>query len=167
MDALHSVGESLLRKDGPDKVHGRTRYTDDVRLPGMLYAAMLTSPHAHANILAIDTSQAKVAPGVRAVLTGPDVPIRLGLYLGDKFPIARDRVRYAGEVVAAVVADSEKAAQTAVKSIHVTYEPLPPVRSPQEALQPDAPILHEAMAEYAHIDAILPEPGSNVANRGT
>ena len=124
------VGSSYPRKDGPDKVHGRTKYTDDLRLPGMLYAARLTSPHAHAKILSIGTSEARSAQGVRAVVTGKDYPIRLGLYLGDKFPIACDRVRYAGEVVTAVVADSEKAAQAALKLIRVQYELLPPVRSP-------------------------------------
>ena len=98
-DVQH-IGVSYPRKDGLDKVHGRARFTDDFHIPGMLYAAMLTSPHAHAKIVSIDTSQAKNAPGVRAIVTGQDYPIRLGLYLGDRFPIARNRVRYHGEVVA-------------------------------------------------------------------
>lgn len=159
------IGTSLPRKDGLDKVHGRVRYTDDEHPPGMLYAAMLTSPHAHAKIISIDCSEARHAPGVRAVVTGEDYAIRLGLYLGDKFPIARGRVRYHAEVVAAVVADSEAEALAAIRLIQVQYEPLPLVRTPKEALREDAPILHEEMADYAHIDAILPEPGSNVANR--
>lgn len=114
MNNYRVIGKSLPRKDGLDKVYGRARYTDDYRVPGMLYAAMLTSPFAHAKILSLDTSQAQNAPGVRAVVTGQDYPVRLGLYLGDKFPIARDRVRYHGEVVVAVVADTEKEAQAAV-----------------------------------------------------
>lgn len=165
MNDDHVIGTSRLRHDGPDKVHGKVRYTGDYHIPGMLSAALLTSPHAHARIRAIKTAQAQNAPGVRAVVTGQEYPIRLGLYLGDKYPLARDKVRYMGEVVAAVVADSEREARAAVYMIEVDYEPLALVRSPQEALQPEAPILHENMAEYAHIDAILPEPGSNVANR--
>jgi CO/xanthine dehydrogenase Mo-binding subunit len=82
MKDFRVIGTSYPRKDGPAKVHGRARYTDDYRVPGMLYAAMVTSPHAHAKILSLDTSQAERAPGVRVVVTGQDYPIRLGLYLG-------------------------------------------------------------------------------------
>ena len=75
MNNYRVIGKSLPRQDGLDKAHGRVRYTDDFRVPGMLYAAILTSPQAHANILSIDTAQAKNAPGVRAVVTGHDYPI--------------------------------------------------------------------------------------------
>src|SRR5664280_1946297 len=100
------VGLSLPRKDGMDKVHGRTRFTDDLHPPGLLHAALLISPHAHAAIASIDTSEAARAPGVRAAVTGADFPIQLGLYVGDKTPLAHGKVRHFGEPVAAVIADT-------------------------------------------------------------
>jgi len=161
----HAIGKSFARRDGPDKVHGRTRYTDDTSVRGMLYAVLLTSTHAHAKIVSIDTAEAEKVPGVRGVFTGKDFPFRVGLYLGDKPPLARDTVRYFGEPVAAVVAYSERAAAAACGKIKVSYEELPVVNSPREALARDAPIIHPEMDSYVHIPAILPEPGSNVGNR--
>jgi CO/xanthine dehydrogenase Mo-binding subunit len=165
MSVPSAVGLSLPRKDGMDKVHGRTRFTDDLHPPGLLHAALLTSPHSHAAIVSIDTSQAARAPGVRAVVTGADVPIQLGLYLGDKTPLACGKVRHFGEPVAAVIADTPHQAEAAATLIEVAFTPLPVVHNVQEALRPGAPLIHENMASYAHIPAILPEPGSNVANR--
>lgn len=159
------IGRSLRRKDGPDKVHGRVRYTDDIRVPGMLYSALLTSTVAHAEIVSIDTSAAAAFPGVHGVYTGADFPFRVGLYLGDKPPLAQHRVRYFGEPVAAVVADTERAALEAVRLVETRYRELPVVRSPREALAPDAPLIHPEMEQYVHIPAILPEPGSNVSHR--
>ena len=165
MSVLSVVGSSLPRKDGMDKVHGRTRFTDDFHPPGLLHAALLTSSHSHAAIASIDTSAAARAPGVRAVVTGADVPVQLGLYLGDKTPLACGKVRHFGEPVAAVVADTPHQAEAAASLIKVTYTPLPVVHGVREALAPGAPLIHEKMGAYAHIPAILPEPGSNVANR--
>jgi CO/xanthine dehydrogenase Mo-binding subunit len=158
------IGTNYPRKDGPDKVHGRTRFTDDYVIPGMLFTALVTSPHAHANIVSIELTDAASRPGVRGVFTGADFPCRVGLYLGDKPPLAIDKVRYFGEPVAAVVADDERTAQAAARLVKVTYEELPVIRSPREGLDPDAPVLHPDMAEYARIPAILPEPGTNVAH---
>jgi len=165
MRILTTVGHSIPRTDAQDKVSGTLRFTGDYHIPGLLHTAFVTSVHAHARIIRIDRQRALQAPGVRAVVTGEDVPIRLGLYLGDKYPLARDVVRHFGEPVAAVVADREDQALYAAQLIQVTYEELPAVRSPQEALQRGAPILHPAMDQYRHISAILPEPGTNVANR--
>lgn len=159
------IGRSVLRKDAPDKVHGRVHYTDDLRLPGMLYASLLTSTVAHANITQIDIDAALELQGVQGVFTGKDFPLLVGLYLGDKPALARNKVRYYGEPVAAVVADDERTALEAVRLISVHYEELPLIRSPREALQQDAPLIHPDMADYVHIPAILPEPGSNVGHR--
>ncbi|MDP8235374.1 MAG: xanthine dehydrogenase family protein molybdopterin-binding subunit [Candidatus Erginobacter occultus] len=159
------IGKSYTRKDGAEKVHGRIRYTDDLQLAGTLHAALLTSPHAHAEIVSIDTSPAASAPGVRGVATGDDFPYLLGIYLGDKPPLARGRVRQFGEPVAAVIADTPEQAEAALSLIRVEYRPLPAVLSVREALAPGAPLIHEEMDKYARIPAILPEPGSNVANR--
>jgi CO/xanthine dehydrogenase Mo-binding subunit len=159
------IGAPLLRKDGPDKVRGRLRYLGDQLSVQTLHAALKTSPHAHAKIIRIDSAVALKSPGVRAVLTGADVPGNIGIYLGDKPPLARGKVRHYGEPVAAVVADSEAEAKSALPLIKVEYEELPVVTSPSEALAEGAPILHEEMASYSHIPAIFPEPGSNIANR--
>ena len=159
-----SLGVSLERKDAPDKTTGRTRYTGDFTLPGMLYAAVVPSRTAHGRIIEIEDAQARSMPGVRGVFTGRDFPQRVGLYLGDKPALAVDRVRYFGEPVVAVVADDERTAQAAAGTIRVHYENLPVVRSPREGMSQDAPLIHPDMAEYIHIPAILPEPGSNVAH---
>jgi CO/xanthine dehydrogenase Mo-binding subunit len=159
------IGVSVPRKDGPDKVRGKLRYLSDQLMPQTLHAALKVSPHAHAIIKNIDSSVAEQQPGVRAVLTGDDVPGNIGIYLGDKPPLARGKVRHYGEPVAAVVADSEAEAKVALSLIRVEYETLPIVTSPSEALAEGAPILHEDMAIYSHIPAIFPEPGSNIANR--
>ena len=159
------IGKSYPRKDGTEKVHGRIRYTDDLQRAGTLHAALLTSPHAHAEIVSIDTSPAAAAPGVRGVAIGEDFPYLLGIYLGDKPPLARGRVRQFGEPVAAVIADTPEQAEAALSLIRVEYRPLPAVLSVREALAPGAPVIHEEMERYSRIPAILPEPGSNIANR--
>lgn len=165
MEVHKHIGISLPRKDGEDKVRGKLRYLSDRQSPQMLHAAIKTSPHAHALIIKVDTSAALEAPGVRAVLTGEDIPGNIGIYLGDKPPLAHQKVRHYGEPVAAVVADSEAEAKAALTRINVEYKPLPVVRSPSESLVENAPLLHEDMDTYSHIPAIFPEPGSNVSNR--
>lgn len=160
-----SLGVSVPRHDAPSKTTGTVKYTDDHPRPGLLHAAILPSPHAHARIRSIDASGARAAAGVRGVFTGEDWDVLVGLYLGDKPPLARGVVRYHGEAVAAVVADSEAQAVAAVRLIRVDYEVLRPLRTPREALEPDAPVLHPDLGSYRHIPAILPEPGTNVANR--
>ncbi|MFW6293709.1 MAG: xanthine dehydrogenase family protein molybdopterin-binding subunit [Spirochaetota bacterium] len=164
MTRTGQIGVSAKRKDAPDKVAGRTRYTDDFSIPGMLFTAVVASPHAHAVIEQIDDTAARSLAGVRGVFSGHDFPDRVGLYLGDKPPLAFDRVRYFGEPVVAVVADDEQTALAAARLVSIRYRELPVVRSPREALEPDAPILHPEMADYAHIPAILPQPGTNVAH---
>ena len=165
MNKSNSIGTSYPRKDGPDKVHGRIRYTDDVHPPGTLHTAFVTSPHAHAKIGSIDTAAASKSPGVCRVVTGADFDILLGIYLGDKPPLARGKVRHFGEPVAAVIADTPYNAAAASRLIRVEYQELPRVNSIREALDQAAPVIHERMETYSHIPAMFPEPGSNVANR--
>ncbi len=165
MREQRSVGTSVLRADGRDKVAGKVRYADDLWPPGMLFAAFATSPHAHARIISINIERALATRGVRAVFTGADFPRRVGIYLGDKTPLAIDKVRYFGEPVAAVVADSEAAAVEAAGKIAVAYDPLPVILSPLAAIEEGAVLLHDKMEEYYHISEIHPEPGSNIANR--
>lgn len=137
------------RADGWLKVQGRAHYAGDVRLPGLLYAALVRSPHPHARILRIHTEPARALPGVHAVLTGQDV--RYGAYgrrVRDMPVLARGVVRFAGERVAAVAADSLPLARYAAGLVEVEYEPLPAVLDPEEALRPGAPRVHEVPWEY-------------------
>ncbi len=117
-----SLGKSYPRVDAADKVSGRMQYASAIYLPGMLMCKVLKSPKPHARIVRIDTSRAEQLPGVRAIITGPDVP---DAYFGngavhDKRILARDKVRYMGEPVAAVAAVDEITAQEAVELIDVT-----------------------------------------------
>ncbi|RXG65668.1 xanthine dehydrogenase family protein molybdopterin-binding subunit [Candidatus Atribacteria bacterium 1244-E10-H5-B2] len=161
---LKYVGKSALRVDGVRKVTGFSRYTDDLKLSGMLYTRIKKSPYPHAKILKIDTSKAEKLPGVKVVITGKDVPIRVGLYLEDKTFLAIDKVRFIGEPVAAVAAESEEIAEEAVSLIEVDYEKLSAVFSPLDGIKPDAPLIHEDLGNYKHASIILPQSGTNISN---
>ncbi len=166
MSFVRHLGTSPERTDAAAKTGGTLRFTDDRVRPGTLHTAVLLSPHAHAEILHVETGAAASSPGVRGVFTGADWPTTLiGLYMGDKPPLARGRVRYHGEPVVVIVADEEAAAQNALRLVKVEYVPLPALGSPREAMAPGAPLLHPDMASYARIPDIFPEPGTNVANR--
>lgn len=148
MSELDYVGKRILRKDGPDKVTGKAIYTVDIQPKGKLVGRILRSPHAHARILDIDTSLALAVPGVKAVITGKDtLGIKHGFvetprYPADQYPLAMDKVRFIGEEVAAVAATDVYAADKALELINVTYEPLPAVFDPEEAMMPGAPEIH-------------------------
>ena len=116
----------------------------------MLHGAILQSPYAHARILGYDVSEALALPGVRAVVTGEDVreEWRLGAFIKDEHAIAKGKVRYVGEIVAAVAADTEEIARAAVRLVRVDYEELGAVLSPEEGLAAGAPVIHEQAAQY-------------------
>jgi CO/xanthine dehydrogenase Mo-binding subunit len=137
------VGTSVPRLEAREKIAGRAVYTDDMTVPGMLHAAMLGSPHAHARILSYDTAQARALPGVRAVLTAEDLPDKpIGPIIKDMPILARGKVRYLGEPVAAVAAVDLRTARAALQLIQIQYEPLPAVYDAVQALQPGAPVIH-------------------------
>ncbi|HEX6770234.1 MAG TPA: xanthine dehydrogenase family protein molybdopterin-binding subunit [Candidatus Binatia bacterium] len=144
------VNHSIPRRDGRVKVTGKAQYVADLRLIGMAYAKVLRSPLAHAKIIAIDKSKAEAHPGVYCVVTGFDLD-GLNPYFGhavkDHPLLAIDKVRYAGEPVAAVVAVDERTAFEALELIDVKYEELKGIFTPQEALAKDAPLLHERKFE--------------------
>lgn len=150
MTGYSVVGKGLPRIDGPEKVTGKAIFTVDVNLPGMLYGKILRSPHPHAKILNINTEAAKRLPGVKAVLTGRDVAdVRYAFvdtprYPADEQPLAVDKVRYIGDEVAVVAAVSEAVAEEALSLIKVEYEIMPAVFTPEEAIRPDAPLIHES-----------------------
>jgi CO/xanthine dehydrogenase Mo-binding subunit len=139
-DKLAVIGRRQPRVDGFEKISGRSVFTDDVRLPGMLHGKILRSPHARARILSIDTSKAEALPGVKAVITNADCP---ELEFTDKQPLfAKNLVHFVGEEIAAVAAVDRMTAEDAVELIEVEYELLEPVFKIHQALKDDAPQLH-------------------------
>jgi CO/xanthine dehydrogenase Mo-binding subunit len=149
MAGLKSIGAPIPRAEGKDKVSGRTIYAADVDLPGLIWAKILRSPHPHARIRNVDISKAQRLPGVRAIITGEDVRgLLVGKQIRDMPVLCWDVVRFVGDRVAAVAADTLDAAEEAIQAIEVDYEPLPAVFDPEEAMQPDAPLIHENVAAY-------------------
>jgi carbon-monoxide dehydrogenase large subunit len=148
-------GSGIRRREDPRLITGQSTYTDDIKLNGMVHAAILRSPHAHARITSIDTSAAQRSPGVLAVYTGADTdgvlnPIPCAWVVPDsdakEVPhpaLAKDIVRYVGDGVAVVVAANRYQAEDALELIAVNYEPLAAVVNPEAAMQPGAPQLHE------------------------
>jgi len=147
-------GSGIRRREDPRLITGAATYTDDLVLPGMAHAAMLRSPHAHARIARIDTGRAKAAPGVVAVFTGADIgglqpspcawlvpnaELKVATYRC----VAKDTVRYVGDIVAVVVAESASLAYDAIDLIDVDYQPLPAVTDPEQAMKAGAPQLHD------------------------
>ncbi|KRE06002.1 dehydrogenase [Bosea sp. Root381] len=149
-DNLNVVGKGLQRQDMPGHVTGRTRYFDDHGFEGLLHLKIVRSPHAHARIRSIDVSAAERAPGVKRVLRGADVPVNKNTLLSlinfgkdDEPSLAVDKVRYKGEPVVAIIAESEAQALAARKLVRIDYDPLPTVFDVEEALAPGAPTVNE------------------------
>lgn len=148
-DSNRAIGASPPRLEAADKASGRAQYADDLYRPGMLHAAILTSPHAHARILGYRLEAARAIPGVKAIVTGADLQgPRSGGIIKDEGMVARGKVRYVGEPVAAVAAVDAATAHRAAAAIEVDYAPLPAVLSIDEALAPGAPLLHEEFGAY-------------------
>jgi CO/xanthine dehydrogenase Mo-binding subunit len=147
-DELHVVGQSLERNDGIGHVTGRTEFTADHPFPGLLHMKIVRSPLHHARILGVDTSLAERVPGFVRVLTHADVPHNVYTILGligvepeEEFVLAVDRVRYKGEPIVAIIAETEAAALEAVSKVRLDLEELPAVFDMEEALRPDAPVV--------------------------
>ena len=132
------IGHPLVRKDALEKVTGAAVFGPDVAFPDQMYAAIYQSPHAHAKILSYDLAEAKAVPGVRFLLTGEELPTNFGAFIADQPILARGKVRYHGEPVVAIAADTAHAAMEAAGKVRVEYELLEPVLDPYEALQPGA-----------------------------
>ncbi len=148
---LRHIGKRLPMVDSLEKATGKAVYFSDLTLPGMLHGKILRSPHPHARIVNIDVSRALALRGVRAVIFSKDVPPeKYGVQVADRPLLAREKVRFVGEEVAAVAAIDEETAEQAIDLIRVEYELLSPVVDVAEALQPGAPLVHE-------------EKGSNLA----
>src|ERR1700704_6565906 len=150
-------GASIKRKEDPALLTGRGRYVDDIKLPGMLHAVVLRSPHAHAGIRGIDKRAALALPGVHAVFTFLDLPPSMQrqtvpllvpspaikqAYM--PYCLANDEVCFAGEPVAIVVADSRYLAEDAAALVEIDFEPLPAVADCAKGLEPGAPVVHRS-----------------------
>src|SRR6516165_1399698 len=153
--ADREVGKARTRKEDARLITGQTNWTDNINLPGQAYVAFVRSPEAHARITSVDVSAAREAPGVIAAFSGADFaaeqgslpcawPVTEDIVLPNHPPMAVDTVRYAGEIVAAVVARDRYAAADAVALVDVSYEELPVVLDMEAALQPGSPKVHEA-----------------------
>jgi CO/xanthine dehydrogenase Mo-binding subunit len=145
---MSAVGVSIRRVDGMEKVAGQALYAGDFSLPGMAHAKVLRSPVPHARIRRIDASKATGLTGVFAVLTRDNLRVAsnsFGVYVKDQQILATDKVRYAGDMIAAVAAVDESVAEEAVKLIDVDYEELPAVYTVEEALSKGAPLVHEKL----------------------
>lgn len=149
MADISIVGAPIPRAEGPDKVSGATLYAADMNLPGTLWGKILRSPYPHARIRSVDVTRARQVLGVRAVVTGADIPGRLiGKQIRDMPVLCWDVVRFVGDRVAAVAAESLDIAEEAIALIDVEYDQLPAVFDPLEAMQPAAPLLHENVGGY-------------------
>lgn len=158
------IGKSIPRPDGISKVTGDVKYVDDIKMSNMLYAAVKRSPYAHANIIRVDVSKAKALKGVKVVITGEDVSQSVGFHLGDKTFLAVDKVRYVGEGVAAVAAETKEIAKEAVKLITVEYEVLKPVISAKEAMKSTSPLVHPHLHKYRKAPIIQPKENTNICD---
>ena len=172
MKQFKIVGKSHPRLDGPDSVTGCATYTVDVALPEMLHAKLFRSTVAHANIRHLDVRMARALDGVAAVLTADDVPAkRFGFGVQDEQLLAGAKVRYVGDVIAAVAAVDEATAEQALELIDCDYEILPAALTVDEALRENAPLVHEQLSSY-RLNTVLardwhPAFGTNIAHQAT
>jgi len=161
---LSSVGKRIDRVDAVEKVTGQALFGDDLSFPNALYGKVLRSPYAHAKIVHIDVSKAEKLPGVKAVVSGQELDALGGEALKDYPFLAKDKVRYVGEPVAAVAAKTIEIVENAVDLIKVEYEQLPVVLDPVEAMQKEAPLIHENLESYEHLSIISPVKNSNICH---
>lgn len=166
-----TVGQSIPRVDGAEKVTGRALYASDIRLPGMAHAKILRSPLPHARIRRIDTSKATAIPGVMAVLTRDNLNIAspyYGTYIKDQPVVALDKVRYVGDIVGAVAAGDEKIAERSVQEIDVDYEELPAIYRVEDALAENAVLIHDENParkdpDYGYGASLIRHDSSNIS----
>ena len=158
----HNIGGYVPMIDGPEKVSGRAKYTADILQPGMLAGRIYRSPYSHGEIVAVDVSEALKVPGVRAIVTGADCDKAFGVLpiARTEYPLARDRVRYRGEPVAAVAAIDDASAREALRRIKFTVRELPAYYTSKAALAPGAVALHEKKPGNVERDVLF-ELGSS------
>ncbi|MET3574488.1 CO/xanthine dehydrogenase Mo-binding subunit [Bhargavaea ullalensis] len=161
----YSVGQPEQRIDAEEKARGTVRFVGDYLSPGLMHAKLVTSERAHAEIRSVDVTEAWKVPGVRAIITGEMFPFHIGPILADRPPLAFKKVRYCGEPLAIIVADAEDQAKQAAERVVVTYDPLPVVNSPSDAMRPGSPLVHEDAGSYQKlISNVYPVSGTNIGS---
>ena len=158
------VGVSVPRVDGVKKVTGAAKYVGDMKWPRMLYAKCVKSPYAHAKILSIDVSAAKAMTGVHDVITGDYYTKRGGLYLEDKNFLAVNTVKFYGEPVVAIAAETPEIAEAACDLVKVEYEPLPVINNPMEGMAKDAILIHPELHTYKVVPIFHPQAHTNISH---
>ena len=158
------IGVSVPRVDGVKKVTGAAKYVGDMKWPRMLYAKCVKSPYAHAKILSIDVSAAKALKGVHDVITGDYYTKRGGLYLEDKNFLAVNNVKFCGEPVVAVAAETPEIAEAACELVKVEYEPLPVINNPMEGMAKDAVLIHPELHTYKVVPIFHPQAHTNISH---
>lgn len=158
------IGVSVPRVDGVKKVTGAAKYVGDMKWPRMLYAKCVKSPYAHAKIVSIDVSAAKALKGVHDVITGDYYTKRGGLYLEDKNFLAVNTVKFCGEPVVAVAAETPEIAEAACELIKVEYEPLPVINNPMEGMAKDAVLIHPELHTYKVVPIFHPQAHTNISH---
>ncbi len=163
---MSGLGENFARVDGAAKLRGWAQFTADIEMPGMVYAKVLRSTYPHARLLRVDASRAVALPGVVAILTRDNLAgmnSHFGPVVKDQPVVAIDRVRYVGDIIAAVAAEEKDVAEEALELIEVEYEELPTVFDPAAAMKPGAPVLHgESARSETRLDHFRYEKNSNV-----
>src|ERR1043166_7543377 len=155
------IGKPTPRVEGAEKVTGAAKYTTDVTLPGMLWGKVARSPIAYGRIVRVDVSAALKVPGVKAVISGKDVAgLKIGRRIHDMPILADGVVRYVGEKVAAVAAETEDAAERAIELIEIEYAEMAPLLDPLQALKATAPLLHPAVMSYRGLPKKLAAPSN-------
>lgn len=158
------IGVSVPRVDGVKKVTGAAKYVGDMKWPRMLYAKCVKSPYAHAKIVSIDISAAKALKGVHDVITGDYYAKRGGLYLEDKNFLAVNTVKFCGEPVVAVAAETPEIAEAACELVKVEYEPLPVINNPMEGMAKDAVLIHPELHTYKVVPIFHPQAHTNISH---
>lgn len=158
------IGVSVPRVDGVKKVTGAAKYVGDMKWPRMLYAKCVKSPYAHAKIVSIDVSAAKALKGVHDVITGDYYTKRGGLYLEDKNFLAVNTVKFCGEPVVAVAAETPEIAEAACELVKVEYEPLPVINNPMEGMVKDAVLIHPELHTYKVVPIFHPQAHTNISH---
>ncbi len=158
------IGVSVPRVDGVKKVTGAAKYVGDMKWPRMLYAKCVKSPYAHAKIVSIDVSAAKALKGVHDVITGDYYTKRGGLYLEDKNFLAVNTVKFCGEPVVAIAAETPEIAEAACELVKVEYEPLPVINNPMEGMAKDAILIHPELHTYKVVPIFHPQAHTNISH---
>lgn len=161
---LSLIGKAIPRIESRDKVTGFAKYTNDMQSPNLLHGWLVTSPYSHADITFIDISKALEVSGVHNVITGDYFPVLTGGLLADRPPLAYKQVRYFGEPIAVVVAETEQIAKRGAELIRAEFVQLPIVHSPSAALQPEAPLIHKDLGSYKTYGSVNPVPDTNIGN---